>query len=59
MGENSNIWKNSNIDSVVDKLKTRKEILSRLILTQSSAAAIEVKTIDIEELSALLKRAGM
>ena len=58
MGENSNIWKNSNIDSVVEKLKTRKDTLSRLILTQGPAAALEVKTVNLEELSALLKRAG-
>lgn len=58
MGDNSHIWEYSNIENVIEKLKSKKDLLQRTILTCTSATSLSVKSVDQSDLQILLDKSG-
>ena len=58
MSDNSHIWEYSNIENVIDKLKSKKDLLQRTILTCTSATSLSVKSVDQSDLQILLDKSG-
>ena len=56
MEANSNLWPYSNADLVNRKLKQKKEVIQRLILTYPG---LQQKVINVDELQELLEKAGL
>ncbi len=56
MEANSHIWPWSDLSQVARKLKAKKEVLQRIILTYP---ALQSKSFNVEELGAILERCGL
>ena len=58
MSDNSNIWEFSNFENVIEKLKSKKDLLQRTILTCTSATSLSTKSVDQSDLKILLEKSG-
>ena len=58
MSDNSNIWEFSNFENVIEKLKSKKDLLQRTILTCTSATSLSTKSVDESDLKILLEKSG-
>lgn len=56
MEENKKLWINSNLATVVSKLKSRQEVISRIILTTPGLAQ---KNVTLDDIADILKRGGL
>jgi len=56
MEENSKIWTHSNLASIVSKVRAKKEVIQKIMLTYPGLAS---RMMDVDECHALLEKAGL